>query len=378
MEFSLSDTQEMFKSTAQKFFKEKCTVPALRAFEASETSYSPAFYKEISDLGFLGLIIPEEYGGAGGNLMDLALVVEEAGWAAFPAPFLSTIAYGVIPLLDGGTEAQKRELLPLISEGKLIFTGALSEPHAHYDLKFVRTSAEKDARDYSLSGTKLFVPFASSAHYLLTLAKTEKALEASPEGLSLFLVKGGQTAVRSTPLPSIGSDGLYEVEFQGVALSDADLLGEVNKGWSLTQKILQMATALQCVEMTGLLQRAVDVTNDYVKERFQFGRAIGSYQSVQHRLADMLTIVEGGRLAAYQAIWRLEQGLSAEREVAIAKAWLSKQGLSVLTGAHQLHGGMGIDMDYPLQFCFRRFKSMELNLGSSNVHLEQIGKSLAI
>lgn len=376
MEFALNEIQEEFKNIAHKFFKEKCTVSELRKFETSEESYSPALYKEIAELGFLGLIIPEEYGGAGGSLMDLALVAEEAGWASLPAPFLSTIVYGVIPLLESGSEAHKQELLPQIANGELIFSGAFSEPQAHYDLRYVTTSAKKKGDEYSLSGKKLFVPFAKSADYLLTLARTSNNREGTSEGLSLFLVKSGQPGTRSIPLPSIGPDRLYEVEFQDVSLSDENVLGDVNNGWSLSQKTIQMATAIQCVEMAGVLRRALEVTNEYVKERKQFNRAIGSYQSVQHRLSDMFTIVEGGRLAAYQAVWRLEAGLPAEREVAIAKAWLCKEGQNVLTGAHQLHGGMGIDLDYPLQFCFRRFKSLQLNLGTAPVHLKKISQSI--
>lgn len=373
MDFSLTDTQEVFKSTAQKFFKEKCTTLALTKYEQSEKKYSPELYKEIAELGFLGLIIPEKYDGVGGNLMDLAIVVEEAGYAALPAPFFSTIAYGILPILDAGTEAQKSELLPQIAKGELIFTGAFSESHAHYDLKHINTTAANN----TLSGQKLFVPYASSADYFLTLARTSENSQSSSEGLSLYLINGKQSGIKTTPLRSIGTDELFEVNFENVSLSDSDRLGAENEGWSLTKKTLETATALQCVEMVGLLRRALEVTNEYVKERKQFNVPIGSFQSVQHRLSDMFTIVEGGKLAAYQAIWRLSEGLSAEKEIAIAKAWLCKEGQRVMTGAFQLHGGMGIDMDYPLQFCFRRFKSMQLNLGPTPIQLDKIGNLLA-
>lgn len=376
MEFALSEVQEVFKSTAQKFFKEKCTVSTLKEFEESNNGYSISLYKEMADLGLLGLIIPEEYGGAGGNLMDLALVIEEAGYATLPAPFLSTISYGVLPIINHGTEAQKRDLLPKIANGELIFTSALSESQAHYNLKHITSFADKRGGEYNLSGSKLFVPFADSADYLLTLARTKKSSGGSSEGLSLFLVKGSQSRVQTSLLPSIGSDRLFEVALQEVNVSTGDILGEIDNGWILTQKTIQMATALQCVEMAGVLRRALEVTRDYVKERMQFGRTIGSFQSVQHRLADMYTMVEGGRLAAYQAIWKLEEGASAEREISIAKTWLSMKGQDVLVGAHQLHGGMGLDVDYPLQFCFRRFKSMQLNLGPASMHVKKIGQSL--
>lgn len=374
MEFSLSEVQEMFQSTARKFFKEKCTVPSLRAFEKS---FSPDLYKEIADLGFLGLLIPEQYGGAGGSLTDLALVVEEAGRAALPSPFVPTVVYGILPIMQYGTEKQKQELLPRIAQGELIFTGALSEPQSHYDLKHGQTSAAQKGDNYSLSGTKLFVPYAQAADYMLTLARTEKNCIQDNEGFTLFLVSSDQSAVQSSKLPSIGSDELFEVEFRQAEASHTNILGELHQGWPLIQQTLQMATALQCVEMVGVLRRTLELTNDYVKERIQFGRPIGTYQAVQHRLSDMFTVVEGGHLAAYHAISRLEAGLSAEKEISTAKAWLGKEGQHVLTDAHQLHGGMGIDMDYPLQFCFRRFKSMQVTLGSAPVHLEKIGRLLA-
>ena len=373
MDFALSDIQEVFKSTANKFFKEKCTIKALREAEASEYSYSPSFYKEIAEMGFLGLMIPEEYGGAGGSLMDVALVVEEAGAALFSSPYATTLAYGVLPILRFGTVEQKRELLPKMAEGKCIVTAAFAEPQAHYDLSYIAASAREERGTYTLNGKKMFVPYAPNADYFLTLART-KGSAGTSEGLSLFLVKANQAGVRSTALSVIGSDRVYEVEFKNVIVTDEDVLGPLNGGGKLVQQTLELATALQCIELTGLLQRATQVTSEYVKERYQFNRPIGSFQSVQHRLSDMFTIVEGGRLAAYHAISKLDEGFSAEREVAIAKAFICKEGQKVLVGAHQLHGGMGIDLDYPLQFCFRRFKTMQLNLGPTQVHLKTVSK----
>lgn len=375
MDFSLTEIQEVFKSTAKKLFEEKWDITTLRAIEADERKYSSAFYKELADLGFLGLVVPEEYGGVGGNLTDLAVIVEEAGSALFPSPFLSTITYGVLPLLKYGTDAQKQEMLPQIVEGGLIVAGALSEVQAHYDMRYISATARKTGEGYTLSGTKVFSSFADSADYLLTIARTETQQEGSPDGLSLFLVKNDPSTVRHTPLKSIGSDGLYEVEFLNTPLIAADLLGREGDGWSMIQEIFQLATALQSVEMAGLLERALSLTNNYVKERTQFNQPIGNFQSVQHRLADMYTVVEGGKLAAFQAIWRMEEGHPAEKDIAVAKAWLSKEGQKVLVGAHQLHGGMGVDMDYPLQFCFRRFKSMQLNLGPTANHLKQLGQT---
>ena len=375
MEFALNETQKMFKNTAQKVFKETCTITNLREMEEAGGGHSPELYKQIADLGFLGLIIPEEYGGVGGDLLDLALVVEEAGWAALSGPFFSAISYGIIPLLQYGSEKQKSELLPKIASGEVIVTSAFSEADVHYDLQHTATEAVKDRKEgYSLSGTKLFVAHADIANYFLVLARTDK--EKAKDGLSLFLVDSRAPGVQISSMPSIGSDALFEVKFDEVRVDKSAMLASNGQGLDAAQNIVQYATALQTIEMSGLLQRAVDVTSDYVKERKQFGRAIGTFQSVQHRLSDMLTVVEGGRLIAYHAIWKLNEGMSAEKEVATAKAYLCKEGQNVLVGAHQLHGGMGIDLDYPLQYCFRRFKSKQVDLGSASIHMETIAKHL--
>ncbi len=375
MDFALNEVQDMFRSTAQKFFKEKCTVSKLREMEETGGGHSPDLYKHIADMGFLGLVIPEEYGGVGGSLLDLALVVEEAGWSALSGSFLSSVSYGVLPLVAHGTDEQKHELLPKIASGEVIVTAAFAEAQAHYDMKYITAKASPDGKNgYTLSGKKLFVPHADNADYILTLAKSDP--ENGDGKFSLFLVKRSQSGVRTAPMPSIGSDALYEVNFEEASVEASLMLNTGNNGVEAVQKIQQQATALQAIEMAGLLKRAVDVTNEYVQERKQFGRAIGSFQAVQHRLSDMLTVVEGGRLAAYHAIWKLSEGLDAEKEVATAKAYLGKEGQNVLVGAHQLHGGMGIDLDYPLQYCFRRFKSKQVELGSPAVHLETIARGL--
>lgn len=376
MNFELDELQEEFKQTANKFFKEKCTVENLHAFEASEANFSIELYNELAEMGFLGLVIPEEYGGFGGRLMDLAIIVEEAGKAMLPSPFIPTIIYGALPVLNNGTEEQKRNFLPPIADGSLMVSNALLEPHAQYELKNISAKAEmKREGEYSLSGSKSFVPYASSAQYLLTLARTSVGTQ-DKEGLSLFLLNAEESGIHTTELGSIGTDALFEVIFENVTVTDADMLGQEGQGLKLAEQILQTATAVQSVEIAGLLRRVLNVTAEYVKDRMQFGRPIGSFQSVQHRMGDMLTAVEGGNLAAYRAIWKLQEGSSSKNEIAIAKAWLCKEGQPVLIGAHQLHGGMGIDMDYPLQFCFRRFKEMQVTLGSAPVHLKKIGHTL--
>jgi len=378
MDFHLNDVQKEFKQTARKFFKEKCGLEELRAFENNPHHYSEKLYNELVELGFVGLIVPEQYGGFGGDFLDLAIVMEEAGWALFQGPFLSTIVSGVMPVLTHGTEQQKEGLLPAIASGEQKVSYAIAEPHAHHKLEHLTFEAVPNGDHYVLNGTKLFVPFAQSVEKLLVVARTNQSAVGSVEGLTVFLVDTSTAGIEVKAIPTISADGLCEVQFNHVEVSAAHIIGKLDEGYCVANDMLTYATALKSIEMTGVLSRAVDITADYVKERQQFNVPIGSFQSVQHRMSDMLTIVEGGRLAAFHAFSRLIEGKDANTEVAIAKAWLSQEGQKVVTGAHQLHGGMGIDYDYPLQFCFRRFKGQQLEFGSSEVHLRNLGEWLAV
>lgn len=378
MNFHLNDIQKEFKQTARKFFKEKCGVEELRAFEANPHHYSEKLYKELVELGFVGLIVPEQYGGFDGEFLDLAIVMEEAGWSLFQGPFLSTIVSGVMPVLIHGTDQQKTNWLPAFANGEEKASYAIAEPQAHYKLEHLTLEAVPVGDKYVLNGTKLFVPFAQSVDKLFVVARTDQVAVGTEEGLTVFLVDRETKGIDVKDIPTISADGLCEVRFNQVELSSEQILGQVGGGFQIASEMITFATALKSVEMTGVLSRAVDITADYVKERHQFNVPIGSFQAVQHRLADMFTIVEGGRLAAFHAFTKLVEGQNAKEEVAIAKAWLSQEGQKVVTGAHQLHGGMGIDYDYPLQFCYRRFKGQQLEYGTSEFHLRNLGEWLSI
>lgn len=371
MDFKLNDMQAEFKATARKFFTEKCTLEHLKSWEKEPSNFSTSLYAEIAELGFAGLVIPEQYGGFGGGLMDLALIVEETGNAMLQSPLLPTVAYGITPILQFGTEAQKQQLLPKIADGSVTVTAAISEPQAHYNLAFVEATAVTEGDHYNVNGKKLFVPFANSVDYFLIIVRTS-GHAGEMTGLTALLIDRQSDGIDINSIPTISADGLCEVTFSNVMVSIENVIGTVGDGLVVAEQAIQIATGLQCIETTGILRRAVDLTADYVKERHQFNVPIGAFQSVQHRLSDMFTIVEGGSLASYYAFSKLTENKEATKELAIAKAWISMEGQKVVTGAHQLHGGMGLDYDYPLQFAFRRYKASQLLLGTPEVHLKKL------
>ena len=368
MDFALSAEQELLKKEARHFLETECPKSMVKKLEASELGYSPEMWKKMADLGWLGLILPEAYGGVGGSLLDLAVMLEEVGRTTAPSPIFSTMVMGVLPILEAGNEQQKKHLLPRVANGEVLLTMALAEPEADYQPQYLSTHAthHKDGV-FSITGTKLFVQNAHTANYLLVVARTGK-VNAAGDGISIFIIDSDTSGVASTPLITIAADKQFEVMLDKVPCSNNDVLGGLNKGWPIVESTLRKATALQCVEMVGVAHKALELTAGYAATRIQFARPIGSFQAVQHRLADMLTDVESARWLSYQAVWRLDKGLPAAREVSIAKAWTSDACQRVVSGAHHIHGGVGFDVDYDLHYHFRWSKALELNLGSAPIH----------
>jgi len=368
MDFALSAEQELLKKELRHFLETECPKSTVKKLTASEPGYSTDMWKKMADLGWLGLILPEEYGGVGGSLFDLAVLLEEVGRATAPSPMFSTMVMGVLPILEAGTEEQKKHLLTGVANGEILLTMAIAEPGTDYQPQYMSTHAthHKDGQ-FAVSGTKLFVQNAHTANYLLVVAQT-RASSAGGDGISILIVDRKAPGLGLTPLITIANDRQYEVALYQVPCAAGDILGGLNKGWPIVESVLRKATALQCVEMVGVAHKALELTAAYSATRMQFDRPIGSFQAVQHRLADMLTDVESARWLSYQAVWRLDKGLPADREVSIAKAWTSDACQRVVSGAHHIHGGVGFDADYDLHYHFRWSKALELNLGSAPIH----------
>jgi alkylation response protein AidB-like acyl-CoA dehydrogenase len=371
MDFSFSDQQELLKKEARRFFDSEFPKKLVRELQESDLGYSPEIRRKMADLGWLGLVIPEEYGGAGGTLLDLGVLFEEVGKTACPSSLFATMAFGVLPLLDAGNEEQKRRLLPRVASGDLILTMALSEPEADYQPKFMTTRAQHKDGHFTITGTKLFVPYAHAADVMLLVAAS-RSVGDDGTGITVFLVPKEAKGIVRVPLKTVGRDKQFEVTFNSVRVLPTDVLGEVDGGWPVVELTLQKKIAILCVETVGVMQQELSMTAEYTSNRVQFGRPIGSFQAVQHQLADMLTDVEGARWLSYRALSLLSDGLPARREVAIAKAWVSDACQRVAYSAQHLHGGIGMDLEYDLHFYFEWAKARQLTLGSTPYHLASI------
>jgi alkylation response protein AidB-like acyl-CoA dehydrogenase len=374
MKLTLTEEQEMLKKAARDFLAEKCPKKFVKQVEESETGYSRELWLEMAQLGWMGLAFPEKYGGGDMSFLDLVVLLEEMGRACLPGPFFSTVVLGGLPILDLGSEEQKQEYLPKLIRGEKIFTLALTEAgYHHYDTSSVTVQATPADGSYTIKGTKLFVPDAHIADYLLCVARTKPK-----NGITIFLADAKNPKINYTVLKTIAGDKLCEVVFDQMPVPKANILGQLNQGWSAVQKIIERAALGKCCEMVGNIQRVLEMTVDYAKERKQFDRPIGSLQVIQHYCADMATDIDGARFSTYQAAWMLSEGLPCTKEIAIAKAWTSQASQRVVALAHQIHGAIGVTIEHDLHYYTKRTKAAELAFGDANLYREVVAKEMGL
>ncbi len=371
MDFALSEEQEMLKKMARDFLADKCPKTLVREMQKDEVGYSPELWQEMVGLGWMGLALPESYGGSGMGFLELAVLLEEMGRACLPGPFFPTVVLGALPILDIGTEAQKEAYLPKIAGGEAIFTLAQIEPDAGLDAASitVRATADKDA--YIISGAKLFVPDAHIVDYLLCVARTGEPTK-TEDNVTIFLVDAKSMGISHTLLKTIAGDKLCEVVFDQVRVPKENILGELGKGWRNVQRIMERAVVAKCCEMVGNMQQVLEMTVDYAKERMQFNRPIGSFQAIQHHCANMATDVDASWFSTYQAAWMLSEGLPSTKEVAIARGITTEASRRVLALAHQIHGAIGLTEDHDLPIYSKRAKAAELAFGDVHFYRELV------
>jgi alkylation response protein AidB-like acyl-CoA dehydrogenase len=377
MDFSLSEEQEMLRKSARDFLADKCPKTYVKQMETDEKGYSPALWKEMAELGWQGLALPEKYGGSGMEFLDLAILQEEMGRACLPGPFFSTVILGAMTILDAGNDEQKTAYLPGIASGKTIVTMALNESDGLYEAESVNVKAVADKDGYIINGEKYFVPDANIADYILCVARTSDEKD-KKNGITIFIVPAKDSGVKCTLLKTITGEKMCEVTFTNVKVSKDNVLGGLGKGWPIVEKVIERAAISKCCDTVGVLQKVLEMTLDYAKERKQFDRPIGAFQVIQHYMADMLTYVDGTRFVSYQAAWRMNKGLPAVRETAIAKAWSAESYEWCITKSHQIFGAIGVTIDHDLHFYTTRGKTAQLSYGNADFWREPVAKSMGM
>jgi alkylation response protein AidB-like acyl-CoA dehydrogenase len=373
MDFGFSEEQDMLRQSARQFLESECAMPYVRKMMEDETGYSEEQWKKMADLGWTGLILPEEFGGAGLNMVDLVVVLEEMGRVVMPGPYYATVILGGIAIDLGGSTAQKKKYLPGIAGGTLKATLAHVEESGRWDVEGIQLPAKKAGGGFSLSGTKLFVHDAHNADLLVVPARTSKR---GSDGTTLLLVEAKQQGVQTTVLKTMDQTRkLCEVRFHDVAVGKDAVLGTVNEGWSLLDRVIDRAKVALCAEMCGGAQKVLEMSVDYAKVREQFGRPIGSFQAIQHKCANMMVQVESAKSATYYAAWAVANDVpEAHLAACMAKAYCSDAARYVSAEGIQIHGGIGFTWEHDMHLYFKRAKGSEVTFGDATWNRELVAQ----
>jgi len=384
MDFTYSEEQEAVRELAGRIFSERVTHERLKELEQAGADEGPidrALWRELADAGLLGIALDEEYGGAGLDFVAACLVVEAAGRTAAYVPLVETLVYGAAPIAQFGTPKQRQEWLPGVSSGDTILTAALAELVGEVILPGgtgPTTTAQAQADgSWVLEGTKACVPAALVANAILVPA-TRLAADGSTAGTGVFIVDADAEGLGLVKQTTTTGRPEAIAELTGVKVAvDRQLGGDEADGAAIITAITELATAALCVLEAGACATALSLTGEYTKTRIQFDKPIATFQAVGQRAADAYVDTEAIRLTAWQAASRLSAGLPASSEVAVAKFWAAEGGQRVVHAAAHLHGGVGVDRDYPLHRYFLLTRQIELTLGGANESLRRLGRTLA-
>jgi alkylation response protein AidB-like acyl-CoA dehydrogenase len=337
----------------------------------TEQGYDQAVWSQMAEqMGLQGLIIPEEFGGSGYSYIELTVVLEEMGRALLAAPYFSTVVLAANTLLHAGDDAAKKELLPGIASGETIATLAFTEENGRWDEQGITATATKNGDGYTIDGAKMFVLDGHTASLILVAAKTNG-------GVSLFQVAGDASGLTRTPLATMDQTRKQaKLEFAG---TPAKLIGAEGQGWSVLERVLDLAAVALAAEQVGGAQKVLEMSVEYAKVRVQFGRPIGSFQAIKHKCADMLLEVESAKSAAYYAAWcAAELNEELPSVASLAKAYCSEAYFHAAAENIQIHGGIGFTWEHPAHLYFKRAKSSELLFGDPTYHRELLAQRIGI
>ncbi|MCP4006690.1 MAG: acyl-CoA dehydrogenase [bacterium] len=375
MALILSEEQELLKETAREFIQERSPVSELRKLrdEASADGFSADLWKEMAELGWAGIVFPEEYGGADMGYAELGIVLEECGRTLAATPLISTIALGGTAVLLGGNETQKKDVLTAICEGQRILALAVQEGPLHDPLA-IEMRAESAGSGFRLTGKKKFVLDGHVADQIVVAARTSGS-SGDSDGLTLFLVDAKASGLKTTRTVMIDGRNVADLEFDSVEVARDEVIGEVGEASGLLEKVLDRATVALSAEMLGSISEAFERTLTYLKERKQFGVPIGSFQALKHRAAAMFIELELSRSVVIDSLQAIDESRAdVEQLASLAKAKLSDTAFLVSNEAVQMFGGIGVTDEEDIGLFLKRARVTQLCLGDGAYHRDRFAK----
>ncbi|TDA69527.1 MAG: acyl-CoA dehydrogenase [Clostridia bacterium] len=380
MDFALTGEQELLLTTVRSFVNKECPREYIRMLDERE-EYPVDLLKKMVDLGWVGLPFPEEYGGSGGNILDMILVLEELARGAFPAAsaLASCWMFAGFPIMIAGKEEQRKYYIPKLIRGELKFAFSLTEPNAGSDAAAISTRAEPKGDKFTINGTKMFCSSAHVADKILLVARTDKSVSA-PKGTTIFLVDTKAPGLQMRRIPTLGRrfSGTFELVLEEVEVGAKDILGELNKGWPSLMQFLTVERICSAALSTGCAKAAVDDASQYARERYQFGRPISKFQVIQHKIVDMQIAVDSARMLTYRAAWLAKEGRKCTKEASMAKAAAAQAWMLASMEGLQIMGGYGYTMEYDMQRYFRDAKFASIGGGTAEIQRNIVARELGL
>ena len=372
MALILNEEQQSLKDIAREFLQKNAPVTHFREIRdtKNELGYDEALWKEMVDLGWSGILIPEEYGGFDFGMVGMGSIFEEMGKTLTPSPLFSTGVLGASLISLGGNNSQKQSFLPKIVDGSLTTALALEEGNRHSPYS-INTKAVKDGDNFKISGEKTFVIDGHTAGLLIVAARTDGSIDDS-SGISLFLVDPNSKGIEITKTSMVDSRNAASIQFKDAIVSSSEILGEQNNGAGILEEVLDRAQIAISAEMLGNASQAFDITLEYLKERKQFGAVIGTFQALQHRAAEMyseLELTKSSVIAACNAVD--ENSNDLKRMASLAKFKAGETNYLVTNEAVQMHGGVGVTDEYDVGLYMKRARVTEQIFGNSEYHLDR-------
>ena len=372
MDFSLTEEQQLLKDSVDRFVRENYEFETRRKTAATSDGFTDENWKQMAELGWLAVALPEEFGGIGGGATETMVIMEGFGRGLVLEPFFATVVLGANLIQQAGNDVQKEDLLPKLAEGNLKLCFAYAERQARFDLNDIETKAEKSGAGYTINGAKGVVFGAAAADKIILAARTSGDTR-DTNGITLFIVDSDATGVSRRDYVTNDALRASEIAFENVFVDASAVLGVADNAYSVIERVAEFAVAALCAEAVGCMDVLKEETNEYIKTREQFGQPIGKFQVLQHRMVDILINCEEARSMAYVATAMMDSDDAEERarSVAAAKAQIGKSARFVGQNSIQMHGGMGMTDEMKVGHYFKRLTMIDLTFGDQDYHTKR-------
>jgi alkylation response protein AidB-like acyl-CoA dehydrogenase len=375
LDLGLTESEEMLKKTGLDFMRRDAPKEVVQALQETDTGYTEELWRKAVEMGWLGIIIPEQYGGTENSLTSAGVLFEALGTGPLPGPYFSSGILGSSIILEAGNEEQKQRILPAVAQGEQILTLALTEPEYSWEPGAVQTTATSKNGDFVLDGLKLFTIDAQAATHFIVVARTGKGADPA-RGISLFLVDGKSDGVSVRRLPGFLAGRTFEVKLESVKVPSSAMLGDKDEGWQALKRAVDKSIPVLCAYKVGGCQAVLEMALEYSRTRVQFGMPIGRFQRVQDMIIEMVDHADAARWTTYECLWKIDTQRPAAESVHLAKAVSSEAYWEVCTLAHRVFSGISYSKEHPASFHTRASRSLYSYLGDPSYHRQQIAQLL--